>query len=563
MTGCLPGRLRPVVAAGLIAIACLLPARADARDQLAIGVTQFPSTLNPLIDSMLAKSYILAMAHRPVSMFDHDWNVTCRMCTELATFENGRAVATEAVDADGTPTGRRGVVSRVTLRDDVFWGDGVPVTTRDVVFTWKVGRHPDTGVPDRQSFLDVTGIEVHDEKTFSVVSSKLDYLYQASFGLLLPAHLEEAAFAEPGNYRHRTLYQTDPTNPGLYNGPYRITAVSPGASVVLERNAHWKGQSPAFDRIEVRTIEKTAALEAHLLSGAIDYIPGEMGLTLDQALSFEQRHGDRFDVVYKPGLIYEHIDLMLDNPILADLRVRRALLHAIDREAVNARLFEGKQPVAHTMVNPLDWIHTGDVRTYPHDPDRARALLDDAGWTTIRNGIRHDANGTRLALEFMTTAGNRVRELVQQVLQSYWREVGVEVTIRNEPARVLFGQTISNRAFSALAMFAWLSAPESLPRTTLHSNSIPAAGNNWSGQNYTGFRNADMDRLIDEIELELDRTRRAGLWKRVQQIYADQLPVLPLYFRSDAYIIPRWLKGIRPTGHLAPTTNWIEEWRVE
>ena len=168
-----------------------------------------------------------------------------------------------------------------------------------------------------------------------------------------------------------------------------------------------------------------------------------------------------------------------------------------------------------------------------------------------------------LALEFMTTAGNRVRELVQQVLQSYWREVGVEVTIRNEPARVLFGQTISNRAFSALAMFAWLSAPESLPRTTLHSNSIPAAGNNWSGQNYTGFRNADMDRLIDEIELELDRTRRAGLWKRVQQIYAEQLPVLPLYFRSDAYIIPRWLKGIRPTGHLAPTTNWIEEWRVE
>ena len=155
MTGCLPGRLRPVVAAGLIAIACLLPARADARDQLAIGITQFPSTLNPLIDSMLAKSYILAMAHRPVSMFDHDWNVSCRMCTELATFENGRAVATDAVDADGTPTGKRGVISRVTLRDDVFWGDGVPVTTRDVVFTWKVGRHPDTGVPDRQSFLDV------------------------------------------------------------------------------------------------------------------------------------------------------------------------------------------------------------------------------------------------------------------------------------------------------------------------------------------------------------------------------------------------------------------------
>src|SRR3546814_6733185 len=103
-------------------------------------------------------------------------------------------------------------------------------------------------------------------------------------------------------------------NPGLYFGPYRITGVQPGASVTREPNPTWWGAKPHFERITVRTIENTAALEANLLSGEIDYIAGEDGISLDQALSFEKRHGEDYEVIFKPGLFYEHIDLMLDNP---------------------------------------------------------------------------------------------------------------------------------------------------------------------------------------------------------------------------------------------------------
>ncbi len=539
-------------------------APAQTRDKLTIGITQFPSTLNPIIDSMLVKSYILAMARRQISIFGHDWEAMCQLCTELATFDNGRAEAFDVVDKAGKPTGEKGVRTRFTLRDDAFWGDGVPVTTRDIVFTWKVGKHPETGVADYRSFQDILDIEVHDEKSFTVVNRKLDYRYYAMGGFQpLPAHLEEKAFVVPKEYRNRTLYETDPTNPGLYNGPYRITEVVPGSHIVLSRNAQWRGTAPAFNEIQVRTIEKTAALEANLLSGAIDYIAGEAGLSLDQALAFERRHGDDYDVVYKPGLIYEHLDLMLDNPILADLPVRRALIQAIDRQAISDQLFAGKQPVAHSGVHPLDWTHSEEIRKYDYAPDKARALLDDAGWSDIRNGVRHNAAGEKLALEIMTTAGNRVRELVEQVLQDYWKAVGIEARIRNQPARVLFGETISKRQFTGLAMFAWLSAPESLPRTTLHSNFIPSPANSWAGQNYTGFNDPEMDSLIDAIEIELDRDKRGALWKRVQQIYADRLPAIPLYFRADGFILPKWLKGVRPTGHMYTTTNWVEEWRVE
>ena len=227
---------------------------------------------------------------------------------------------------------------------------------------------------------------------------------------------------------------------------------------------------------------------------------------------------------------------MLDNPILQDLRVRQALLYALDRQAISERLFEGRQPVAHTSVNPLDAVHFDDVPKYAFDPDRAVALLEEAGWTELRNGIRHNAAGERLSLEIMTTSGNRIRELVEQVGQSMWRDVGIDVRIRNQPPRVFFGQTLRERTFEGMGMYAWVSAPENIPRTTMHSDMIPTAENNFSGQNYTGFVNAEMDEVLERIQIECGAAVQTELWNRIQTLYAENLPVLPLYFRSSAFV---------------------------
>ena len=540
-------------AAALAVLASVTPLRAA---ELRIGMTQFPSTLNPLIDSMLAKSYVLAMTRRPFTIYDQDWALVCMLCTELPTIENGLAVP------EDLPGGKRGIAVTYSIQPGATWGDGVAVTSADVVFTWQVGRHPKSGVSDLESFRRVLSIDVIDDKTFTLHLDRIEFTYNAMPFPVLPAHVERAIFeADPESYRNRTAFDADPTNPGLGFGPYRVVEVVTGARIVLEPSPTWWGAKPAFDRVTIRVIEKTTALEANLLSGAIDMIAGELGLSLDQAIAFEKRHGGRFDITYKSGLIYEHLDLNLDNPILADKRVRKALIHALDRETLSERLFAGRQPVAHSSVSPLDWVYDPDVPTYPYDPDRAKALLDEAGWSAIEDGIRTNAAGRRLTLELMTTAGNRSRELVEQVLQSQWRQVGIDVRIRNEPARVFFGETVSKRKFTGAAMFAWLSAPESVPRTTLRSDQIPSADNNWSGQNYTGFKNARMDDLIDRIEVELDRGARKVLWGRLQRLYAEELPVIPLYWRANAYILPKWLEGVRPTGHLGTTTLWIEEWR--
>lgn len=543
----------------LLALACLVAAPADARERLTIGMTQYPSTLNPNIDSMAAKSYVLGFTHRPITQFGPDWELRCYLCLELPDLAAGTARAVERED------GTTGVEVTYTLHPEARWGDGTPVTTEDVAFTIEVGQHPKSGISNAELYRRIEGLEILDDKTFTLKEEKLTFLYPAINDLrLLPAHLERPIFeADPATYKNRTLFDTDPTNPGLAMGPYRVSGLETGAFIALERNLEWWGEPPAFDEIVIRTIENTAALEANLLSGEIDMIEGSLGLALDQANAFEERHGDRFQVLYKPGLIYEHIDLNLDNPILADRRVRLALIQSIDREALSQQLFAGRQPVADTSVNPLDWVHTDDLPKYTLDLDAAQDLLDEAGWSDIRGGIRHDAEGRPLELSLMTTAGNRTRELVQQVLQSMWQQVGIAVRIENEPARVFFGQTVTRREFPAMAMFAWISSPENVPRSTLHSEEIPTAENGWTGQNYTGFSNPRMDELIDAIEITLDRQERERLWHELQRLYATELPVIPLYFRSDAHIWPRWLEGVEPTGHMGVTSLSVERWRVK
>ncbi|MDX9860926.1 MAG: peptide ABC transporter substrate-binding protein [Rhodospirillales bacterium] len=528
-----------------------------AKDELVIGITQFPSTFHPSIDSMAAKSYVLAMTRRPFTTYDADWKLVCMLCTKLPTIENGLA------RPERTPDGKRGIAVTYSIRPDAFWGDAVPVTTKDVMFTWEVGRNPKSGLTNIELYRSLYKVDAVDEKTFTLHFDKVGFDYAAINDFdLLPAHVERAPFADPAEYRHRTAFDTDTLNEGLYFGPYLIVEVKTGAHVVLEPNPRWWGEKPHFRRIVVRVIENTAALEANLLSGAIDMIAGELGLTLDQALALEKRHEGRFTFVYKPSLVFEHVDLNLDNPILADKRVRHALIHALDREAISRQLFAGRQPVAHTSVSPLDEVHAEDIPHYAHDPKRAVRLLNEAGWERTRNGVRTNAEGEPLTLEIITTAGNRSRELVQQVLQSQWRQVGIDVRIRNQPARVMFGQSLTERKFPAMAMYAWMTSPENVPRTTLHSAHIPNPANGYAGQNYPGFRNAEMDDLIERIEVELDVEKRKDLWKRLQEIYVEELPSIPLYFRANPFVLPKWLKGVKPTGHQYPTTLWVETWRT-
>jgi peptide/nickel transport system substrate-binding protein len=546
--------LSTVLALG--ALASPAAVMAQAKEELVVTMTQMPGTWNPIISSMLAKSLIANMTARPVTAYDADWKLVCLVCTELPTIENGKARVVDLAD------GKKGMKIDVELRD-MRWGDGTPVSAKDVAFTLEVGQHPLSGVASSEGYKRIIKLDVKDDRRFTMTIDRVTFDYN-SIGLqLLPAHIEKPIFdANPAEYRNKTAYDTQTTNPGLAFGPFRLTEIVPGSRVVLEQNPTWTGQKPHFKRITVRIIENTAALEANLLSGSVDYVLGELGLSLDQAIAFEKRHKDKYNVVYKPALIWEHIDVNLDNKLLADRRVRQAMLLAIDRKAISEKLFEGKQPIAHGGISELDPMFSPAARQYGYDPTAARKLLDEAGFSTFRNNVRHNVAGEKLSIELGTTAGNRVRELVAQVIQSQLRQVGIEVRLKAETPRIFF-DAMGKRTYSGLGMYAWVQRPEGVPRSSLHSKEIPSAANGWSGQNYPGYANPEMDAALDAAERELDVVKRRALFADIQKLAADDLPSLPLFFRVDPFVIPKPLKGVTPTGTLNSSTLWVEQWRWE
>lgn len=560
--------MKRILVLTLISMATAGPARAAAptNAELKIGISQEFENLSPMIMTMAATTYLHAMAGRSLTTMDRNNKWVPEITKAVPSLENGTA---KLIDVGG----KKKIVATWEIRDNANWGDGKPVTCEDFAFTREVGIAPTVAVGEREIYSDIEKIE-WDPKTpkkcLFTGKAKWDFYAMGTF-YVIPKHLEGPVWEKYGKqkegYEKNTNYVKNPTNPGLYNGPYVISEVQLGDHVSFKPNPHFYGEKPKIQKIIVKLIPNTGTMEANLRSGTIDLICN-LGLSLDQALILDKKlkaEGAPLIVQFEPSQVYEHIDLNLDNPILKDLRVRRALLHAINRDELVKALFEGKQQVAQHSMNPKDPWFTDDpkyVTVYRYSKREAQKLLDEAGWTVGKDGYRAK-DGKRLSLVFQTTAGNKTRELVQTYLQEQWKQIGVEIVIKNEPAKVFFGDTTSKRKFSGMAMYAWTSSPENNPRSTLHSKSIPASANGYAGQNYPGWKNAEVDKTIDAIDLEFDKAKRLELARSLQKYYTQEIPVLPLYYRVDIAVVPKNMKNYQLTGHQFQETHAVETWTLE
>ena len=536
-------------------------------NELKIGINQEFENFNPLIQSMSATGYMEHMVNRPLVTINADGKWVPMLAKQIPTIENG---AVKIVDKGG----KKKLVAIRELLDNANWGDGKPVICEDIAFSLKVANSPNVSVGEKEQYTQVESIEADPKNpkkcTFTYSPAKWDYFQLGTFWVL-PKHLEEPIFKKFGalkeGYEKNSLYSKDPTNPGLYNGPYLMSEMQLGDHVSFVPNPQFYGEPAKIKHIIVKLIPNSGTLEANLRSETIDMI-SSLGLALDQGLAFDKKvkaENLGYKVLFEPSATYEHIDLNLDNPALKDVRVRKALNYSINREELVNSLFEGKQSPAIHAVTPKDPWFTDDpakVTIYKYSSREAERLLDEAGWKMGSDGIRVK-NGKRLSFTLMTTAGNKTRELVQVYLQNKWKQVGIEVNSRNEPARVFFGETTKKRQFDSMALFAWVSSPENNPKSTFTTNNIPTLKNGWSGQNFMGWSNPKVDEILYKMDNEFDAKKRIEMVHEVLKYYTDDVPVLPLYYRSDIAVIPNQLKNFRLTGHQFPETNEVEKWTVE
>ncbi|MBN4077272.1 peptide ABC transporter substrate-binding protein, partial [Sulfobacillus acidophilus] len=343
-------------------------------------------------------------------------------------------------------------------------------------------------------------------------------------------------------------------------GAYTIDKWEPGQYIRAKKNPYAKGiLQPTLDEIVWRIIPQTNTLESNLVAGTIDAI-SPIGLSLDQATQFEKRHSKDFDFHYTPGLVWEHIDFNLDNEILKEKKVRQALAFGANRKGIVKLLFNNKQPVAHGTEPPKSPYHNPYIKKYPYDPKKANELLEQTGWVRKeKDGIRYK-NEKELKLVLMSTSGNKTRERVEQLLQSQWRKIGVNVEIKNQPAKVFFGDTLRKRKYSHMAMYSWVKDPVAVSDTLWRCDYIPSKSNNYMGQNQPGWCNKKADKLLKSASRELDDKKRAQIGKDFESLWATELPALPLYFRVEVSITKKGLKNWSPTGMLQPVSWNAHKW---
>ncbi|MDI6771204.1 MAG: peptide ABC transporter substrate-binding protein, partial [bacterium] len=346
------------------------------------------------------------------------------------------------------------------------------------------------------------------------------------------------------------------------NGPYKFVEWVPGSHITLEPYDKFPEGTAKIKKQVWRFILDATVLQANVIANQVDATEIN-NFSIDQMTEIERRNPG-VTAHYTPAMIWEHIDVNVENEWLKDKRVRQAFAHAINREELSAKLFYGKQPVAHTWLPERHEGFNPTVKKYAYDPARARTLLTEAGFTLGPDGILRDSKGARFEMTIMTTAGNAVREQIQQIIKEQLKAVGIDLRIDNRPAGVLFGTITARRQFPHLVMYAWLMSPTSLGNTLWHSGQVPSAANNWEGQNYPGFRHAENDKLIDQIFTEIDTAKRVALLRKQQEIWAEELPSIPLYFRLHLTTSNKKLTNVKPTGLSGTYINWNSqtwEWK--
>ena len=533
-------------------------------DELKMGSSQEYDSLNPLVMSSMISTTLHRMTNRSLVNLDADSKWVAQLAKEIPTIENGKAKIVEI-------GGKKKIVAQWEILDNAKWGDGNPLTCADFAFALKVAASPNVSVGEKETYTQVEKIDFDPKTpkkcTFTYEKARWDFNRLGQF-FPLPKHLEAPIFEKYGKekegYEKNSLYTKSPTTPGLFVGPYVYSEVKLGSHVTLTPNPYFYGPPAKIKKIILKFISNTGTMEANLISGTIDMIT-TTGLKFDQAVTLDKKIQAQklpYQVVFVPSVTYEHIDLNLNNPILKDLRVRKALIHAVNREELVKSLFDGKQQAALHFMTPKDPWYTADpkfVAIYRYSRREAQKLLEEAGWKIGADGFRYK-DGKKLSLEINTTAGDKTRETVESYLQEQWKQIGIDVQIKNEVARTFFSETTRKRKFSAMSLFAWVSSPENNPRSTYATSAIPTSKNGWSGQNYTSWTNNKVDQIVDQLDIEFSAKKRVELAWELQKLYTEEIPVLPMYYRSDIAVLPAGLKNVRLTGHQFPETNEVEKW---
>ncbi len=415
------------------------------------------------------------------------------------------------------------------LRRGVRWHDGVPFTAEDVLFTYRLLVDPKTPTAYAERYRQVAEAEAVDAYTFRVRYHKPLATALVSWGFPIhPKHLLEGV----------EVTKSPLVSHPVGTGPYRFVAWQRGEKIVLEANTDYFEGPPYIQRVLYRVIPDASTMFLEMQSGGLDY----MGLTpLQFAMQTDTpAFRRRFRKYRYPASVYSYLGYNLRRPMFQDKRVRQALSYAIDKQEIIDGVLLGFGQVASGPYKPGSWAHNPDVRRYSYDPKRARALLAEAGWQDSDGDGVLDREGQPFVFTIVTNQGNDQRVKAGEIIQRRLAEVGVKVKLRVVEWAAFLKEFINPGNYDA-TILGWNITPDPDGYNVWHSSKTGPRE-----LNFTFFKNAEVDQLLEAGRRTFDQAERKRLYDRFQEILAEEQPYTFLYVPDSLPVVALRFRGIEP-----------------
>jgi peptide/nickel transport system substrate-binding protein len=350
---------------------------------------------------------------------------------------------------------------------------------------------------------------------------------------MLPKHLLEKAMLE-GKLRESPQNRTSPVG----TGPYKFKEWKPGEKVVLTANPDYFEGRPYISRVVYRIIPSSATTFLELKAKGVD------GAKLT-ALQFKrQTEYPAFRKAYMKyqyaANVYVYLGLNLRDPRFADRRVRQAFAHAINKRELIDGVRLGLAREATGPYKPGTWPYNPNVRTYPYDVTKARALLAEAGWKEMNGDGVLVKNGQPFKIELLSAQGSDEGRKVAEIIQAAFKDLGVQVEIRVIEWAALLKEYIKKRNFEAVIL-AWGITPDPDQFDIWHSSKTSP-----DELNRIGYANPEVDDLLEKGRSTCIEAERKKYYDRLQEVLAEDQPIVFLYFRDGLPVVSSRVRGIVP-----------------
>jgi peptide/nickel transport system substrate-binding protein len=402
----------------------------------------------------------------------------------------------------------------VTLRDDILFHDGQKVTSADVEYTLmelgsELVRSPYAGTQRR-----IETFEVVDDRRLNITLKEpyAPFLNDLSMGVV-PKHICAGHSECPGE--------------PIGAGPFAFVKQEADELFIFRGFDKYFGGKPPINRLAFKVVEDDNTRLLGLLGKSADLVQNAVAPLMLPVV----HKSDRLVVETAPSFKYTYIAFNLEHPLLEDARVRRAIAHGIDREAIIKYKFRGHARLSTGMLAPDHWAYEPDVATYDFDIEKAKRLLDEAGFPDPDG----DGPQPRFEIEFKVSA-SKFRQSLAQLVAHQLERIGISVTVRSYEWGTFF-HDVKSRNF-AMTTLQWPSVLDpSLYSWIFHSKNIPSPDNRSAGANRGAYDNERMDELLEKGERETDVDERKAIYSEIQQILARDLPYISLWHEDNIAIM--------------------------